>query len=55
MAPPKKTKPIGDVTRSARAGAYLERLEEAEGKRLVVDLSAPGRVALERLLEGGLL
>ena len=53
MAPPKKTKPIGDVTRTARAGAYLERLEEAKGKRLVVDLSAPARMALERLLEGG--
>lgn len=53
MAPPKKTKPTGDVTRTARAGAYLERLEEAKGKRLVVDLNASGRVALERLLEGG--
>lgn len=53
MAPPKKTKPVGDVTRTARAGAYLERLEEAKGKRLVVDLNAPGRMALERLLEGG--
>lgn len=52
-APPKKKKPIGDVTRTARAGAYLERLEEAKGKRLVVDLNAPGRMALERLLEGG--
>lgn len=53
MAPPKKTKPVGDVTRTARAGAYLERLEEVKGKRLVVDLNAPGRMALESLLEGG--
>jgi hypothetical protein len=53
MVAPKKTKPKGDVTRTARAGAYLERLEEAKGKRLVVDLSAPARVVLERLLESG--
>lgn len=53
MAPPKKIKPIGDVTRTARAKAHLERLDEAKGKRLVVDLNAPGRMALERLLEGG--
>lgn len=48
-----KSLPVGDVTRTARAGAYLERLEEAKGKRLVVDLDAAGRRALEALLEAG--
>jgi hypothetical protein len=48
----KKT-PIGDVTRTARAVAHLERLEAANGKRLVVDLDASGTMALEELLSAG--
>ena len=46
-------KPVGDLTRTARAKAHLERLDEAKGKRLVVDLDAEGRMALEGLLEAG--
>ena len=48
-----KKKLIGDVTRTARAKAHLDRLGDAKGKRLVVDLDAPGREALEVLLESG--
>lgn len=44
---------MGDLTRTARARAQLKRLDEAQGKRLVVDLDAAGRAALERLHEGG--
>lgn len=47
----KKTLPVGDQTRTAQAVAHLERLQEAKGKRLVVDLDASGREALEKLLE----
>lgn len=49
----KKPAPVGDVTRTARAKAHLERLEEAKGKRLVVDLDANACSALESLLEAG--
>jgi hypothetical protein len=49
----KQKKPIGDVTRTARAGAYLERLGEAKGKRVIVDLNAGEREALEGLLAAG--
>lgn len=49
----KKKKPVGDVTRTARAEAYLKRLSEAKGKRLVIDLGAPAREALEQLLATG--
>lgn len=38
---------------TARATAHLDRLEEAKGKRLVVDLDAPAREALEALLTAG--
>jgi hypothetical protein len=31
----------------------LERLEKSQGKRLVVDLNAPGKIALENLLTAG--
>lgn len=48
-----KPAPVGDVTRTARAKAHLERLAEAKGKRLVVDLDAPVRAALEKLLASG--
>lgn len=49
----KQKKPVGDVTRTARAKAHLERLEEAKGKRLVVDLDANACSALESLLGAG--
>ena len=45
--------PVGDVTRTARAAAHLERLSEAKGHRLVVDLDASANSALESLLEAG--
>lgn len=48
-----RKKPVGDTTRTARAVAHLERLQGAKGKRLLVDLDAPGREALEALLESG--
>jgi len=48
-----RKKPVGDTTRTARALAHLERLQDAKGKRLLVDLDAPGRAALEALLEAG--
>ena len=50
---PRSDAPVGDVTRTARGKAHLERLDEAKGKRLVVDLDAPGRRALESLLDVG--
>lgn len=53
MATVKKTKLVGDRTRTARAAAHLERLEEAKGKRVVVDLGKAEREALEGLLEAG--
>lgn len=49
----KKRTPTGDVTRSARAGIYLERLKEAKGKRVVIDLAQPAVQALEKLLASG--
>ncbi|TXI24200.1 MAG: hypothetical protein E6Q67_02995 [Roseateles sp.] len=51
--PETRKKPAGDTTRTARAVAHLERLQEAKGKRLVVDLDAPGREALEALQQAG--
>ncbi len=48
--PPKRGR---DVTRTARQEAHLERLEVAQGKRLVVDLDAGARQALENLLQAG--
>ncbi|MEJ6003851.1 hypothetical protein [Paucibacter soli] len=48
-----RKKPAGDTTRTARAATHLERLREAKGKRLLVDLDAPGREALEILLKTG--
>lgn len=52
-SPSPRRPPSGDTTRTARAVAHLERLQEAQGKRLVVDLDATGREALEALLESG--
>ena len=49
----KKKVPKGDTTRTERAKAHLERLVEAEGKRLLVDLDAEGHAALEALLANG--
>lgn len=42
-----------DVTRTVRAVAHLERLEEAKGKRVVADLDAPSVAALNGLLGAG--
>ena len=42
-----------DSTRTARSNAYLDRLQEARGKRLLVDLDKPAKQALEVLLESG--
>lgn len=53
MATKKATKPTGDVTRTARAMKHLERLEAAQGKRLLVDLDAPSKLALQALLSAG--
>lgn len=52
MAAKKKTL-VGDATRTERAKAHLERLAEANGKRLLVDLDAQGHEALNALLEHG--
>ena len=49
----KKKAPQGDTTRTKRAKAHLERLEKAEGKRLLVDLDVHGYAALLVLLEQG--
>lgn len=45
--------PQGDTTRTQRAKAHLERLENANGKRLLVDLDAEGHAALNALLAAG--
>ena len=44
---------VGDATRTVRAKAHLERLENANGKRLLVDLDAEGHDALKALLAAG--
>ena len=44
---------VGDVTRTARAKSHLKRLQEASGKRVVVDLGAEGSAALDALLTDG--
>lgn len=49
----KKKAPVGDTTRTERAKAHLERLEQASGKRLLVDLDADGHAALNALLADG--
>lgn len=49
----KKSKPVGDRTRTARAAAHLERLGAAKGKRVVVDLGRAERQALDALLASG--
>lgn len=52
MAAKKKT-PTGDTTRTERAKAHLERLEQSNGKRLLVDLDVDGHAALNALLADG--
>lgn len=48
--PAKKAAKRGrDDTRTVRAATHLGRLAEAKGKRLVVDLDAAAREALEAL------
>lgn len=42
-----------DTTKTPRQRAYLKRLAEGEGKRLVVDLDGSGRADLEALLASG--
>ena len=49
----KKKAPVGATTRTERAKAHLERLENANGKRLLVDLDAEGHAALNALLAAG--
>ena len=46
-------KKSGDTTRTARANAHLERLDEAKGKRIVVDFYADERQALDSLVATG--
>lgn len=48
-----KPLPKGDLTSTARAVSYLDRLDEAKGHRLVVDLDATANSALASLLEAG--
>lgn len=48
-----KQAPVGDLTRTKRAKAHIERLEKAAGKRLLVDLDAEGHAALNALLVAG--
>lgn len=42
-----------DLTRTVRQVAHLDRLAESKGKRIVADLDAPAREAMEALLAGG--
>jgi len=53
MALPKKQTPVGDVTRTERSARHRERLLEAQGRRVVVDMPAPAVQALEALLASG--
>ena len=53
METKKKPKRGQDTTRTKRQGEYLDRLTEAKGKRLVVDLDATGKTDLEALLTVG--
>lgn len=49
----KKGKSPNPKSSTARQQGHLQRLQEAEGKRLVVDLDAQSRLALEELLAAG--
>lgn len=53
MAVAKKQKPVGDVTRTARAKSLVQRLQEAGGKRAVIDFDADGVQDLQKLLSAG--
>jgi hypothetical protein len=48
-----KVPKIKDASRTKRALAHLERLQDAQGRRLLVDLDADANVALDALLEHG--
>lgn len=52
-APIPKPAPIGDVSRTQRAKAFLEKLQSENGKRLLVDLDAEAHTALNSLLQSG--
>jgi ribosomal protein S12 methylthiotransferase accessory factor YcaO len=49
----RKDAPVGDRTRTKRAKAHLERLADAKGKRILVDLGEIEREALDLLVETG--
>ena len=51
MPRPPKQPPDHDYTRTRRAKAHLERLADAQGKRVVVDLGELERTALDVLVE----
>ena len=53
METEKKSKRGQDTSRTKRQGEYLDRLAEAKGKRLVVDLDVTGKTYLETLLTAG--
>lgn len=53
MATAKKVKSVGDVTRTARAKSLVQRLQEAGGKRAVIDFDADGVQDLQKLLSAG--
>ena len=53
MAAAKKQKPVGDVTRTARAKSLVQRLQDAGGKRAVIDFDVDGVQDLQKLLAAG--
>lgn len=52
MARPKKTDPVGDATRTERSARHRERLAQAKGRRVVVDMPSHVVDALDALLVG---
>ncbi len=53
MAVAKNQKPVGDVTRTARAKSLVQRLLDGGGKRTVIDFDAEGLQAMKMLLSAG--
>lgn len=53
MATTKKPEPVGDVTRTERSARHRERLAQAKGRRVVVDMPSPVVEALDALLTAG--
>ena len=53
IATAKKAKPVGDVTRTARAKSLVQRLQDAGGKRAVIDFDSDGVKDLQKLLSAG--